>query len=1200
MFNHLIGQTIDRYHVTALLGEGRLGTVLKAHDPTLQRDVAIKIIDTNTLGQPDAAEKLLQRARTAARLDHPGLIKVHDFGRLDGLLYVVMDYLAGGNLRQLLLDLRANNQWLPLAEAVGLIRQVSLTLDYVARQGAPLRGIKPSDIMLKPEGADGLPFRPVLTSLGLSGESEGEWLPAAERIETPAYAYWSPEQTLGEAIDARGQVYSLGVLLYELAVGWQPFPVKTISEAVRAHGRSAPPAPRARRADLPVPLEGVILRALEKDPAARYPDPAALVQALDEVQALIAASGPDANAGAWMVSLLVAYQRSLAEMTRAAPAARRADVNATVALAQGRIKIVGPGGAVRYVKLTTRGLSIGRDPSNELILTDGAVAPQHARVEFDGRRFTVVDLNTPAGTFLGGAKLMAGMAEGWLPPAPLLIGDSWLYIESGESGDAPEAVTRPPVFNFSGTTVDANLVQMGPSGRVGVYVDVPQMTVTPGQKTTAGVVVVNLGATADHFSVTLSGLPPNWVSPPAPPTSLAMAPGADQRVRLTLDPPRTPQTRAGRYTLLIRIASQADSNEVVEAKLTVTLPAFGQFASEITPALLSVNEPVRLNIQNQGNTPEVYTIGFEDASGELQFEPPGFQFTVPEGQAGVADFSVNVLRPRLIGGRRQQPFVVRVADAAGQAQRHTAELVSFALVPPWIPLLIIFIGCLLAGVVAFAAVDANRRASATATAAVQQTSAALAAADSDNDGLGNLDEVQRGTDALNPDTDGDGLLDGAELIWGANPLVADTDGDTLPDGQEVNVLHTSPINPDTDGDGLNDNIDPDPGQQPTPTPSPTVTATASATLLPATATATPEAATATATLPAETATVPAATATATFAPATATATQPLPTATATVPAITVTPPGGRVLFESDRAGVSNLYAMFSDGASQTLLSPSVPGTAGNSHVVWSATAQRLAFQSNRDGNDEIYVMNMDGGSPTRLTDAAQPDTDPVWSPDGTRIAFVSERDGNAEIYVMAADGSAEARLTNNSAPDTDPIWSPDGTRIVFVSERDGNAELYGMQPDGAGQTRLTTNTVADREPTWAPNGTWLVFTRDVDANAELWLMLAGGGGELRLTTNTAKDNGPVWAPNSTVLAFVSERDGNSEIYLTTADGGTQTRLTDAGARDARPVWSPDGTRLAFLSERDGNPEVYVMSVAGAGQTRLTTEAARDEPAVWVP
>jgi len=1194
MFKHFIGQTIDRYHVVSLLGEGRLGTVLKAHDPTLQRDVAIKLIDLNTLGQPDAAEKLLQRARTAARLDHPGLVKVHDFGRLDGLLYVVMDYLPGGNLRQLLGDLRANNQWLPLAEAVGLIRQVSLALDYIARQGAPARGVKPSDLMLKPEAAEGLPFRPVLTSLGLSGESEGEWLPAAERVETPAYAYWSPEQTLGEAIDARGQVYSLGVLLYELAVGWQPFPVKTISEAVRAHGRSAPPAPRARRADLPVPLEGVILRALEKDPAARYPDPAALVQALDEVQALIASAGPDASAGAWMVSLLVAYQRSLAEMTRAAPAERPADPGATVALAQGRVKIVGPGGAVRYAKLTTRGLSLGRDPNNDLVLTDGAVAPQHARVEFDGLRFKVVDLSSPAGTFLGGTKLMPGMAETWQPPAPLLIGDSWLYLESG---DVPEAATRPPVFNFNGTPVDANLVQMSPAGRVGVYVETPQMTVTPGQKSTAGVVVVNQSGEPDHFSVALSGLPPNWVAPPAPPPSLAMPPGEYQRLRLTLEPPRTPQTRAGRYTLNLLITSQAYPNELVEAKLVVTLPAFGQFGSELNPALVSVNEPVRLNIQNQGNTAEVFTVGFEDASGELLFEPPGFQLTVPEGHTAVSDFSVAVQRPRLIGSRRQQPFVVRVANAEGQAMRHTAELVSFALVPPWIPLLILFIGCLLAGVVGVAAYGLNQQAQATSTAAARQTSDALAAADSDHDGLSNLDEVQRGTDALNPDTDGDGLLDGAELIWGANPLVADTDGDTLLDGHEVNDLQTSPINPDTDGDGLNDNADPDPGQQPTPTASPTVTPTTTGTALPPMATNTAEPAPATATLPAETATAPAASAT--VAPATATATLVPPSATLP-PAVTVTPAGGVVLFVSERLGPANVYLMYTDGSSQALLSPSVPSTAANTRLVWSNAAHRIAFQSNRDGNDEIYAMNLDGSGPTRLTEAAQADTDPVWSPDGTRLAFVSERDGNPEIYVMNADGSNETRLTSDGAADTDPVWSPDGTRLAFIAERDGNPELYTMLAGGSAPTRLTTNTVPDREPTWSPNGAWLVFVRDVDANAELWLIASAGAGELRLTTNTTKDGGAVWAPNSTQLAFVSERDGNPEIYLTTADGGTQTRLTNNGARDAVPVWSPDGLRLVFTSERDGNPEIYIMGADGSNPTRLTNEAARDEPYAWVP
>ncbi|MCC7358054.1 MAG: PD40 domain-containing protein [Anaerolineales bacterium] len=1193
MFNYLIGQTIDRYQVTGLLGQGRLGAVLRAHDPTLQREVALKLIDLNTFARPDAGELLLQRARAAARLDHPGLVKVHDFGRLNGLLYVVMDYLPGGNLADLLRGLRANNQWPPLAEAVGLIRQVARTLGYLSRQGAPARGLKPADLKLKPEPADGLPFRAVLTSLGLAGASQADWVGAGERGESSAYAYWSPEEALGQPLTPPSAVYSLGALLYELAVGWQPFPVKTLAEAVRAHTRAAPPAPRARRADLPAPLEGVILRALAKDPAARYPDPAALALALDEVQALLSGASPDANAGAWMVSLLTAYQRSLAEMTHAAPAAPRpADPNATVSLAQGRVKIVGPGGAVRYVRLTTRGLTLGRDPGNDLVLTDGAVAPQHARVEFDGRRFLVTDLSSPSGTFLGGARLLPGLAEAWVAPAPLLIGDSWLYLESGDAPDAGAAPARPAAYNFDGAAVDAHLVQFSANGRLGVYVEVAQLTLTPGQKLTAAVVVVNAGPTADHFSVAFTGLPPNWVVPLAPPASLALAPGAYQRLRLTLDAPRTPHTRAGRYTLLVRVASQANPTEALEAKLTLTLPAFKQFASEISAALLGVNEPLRLTLQNQGNTPEIYSVGFEDASGELRFDPPSLQLNVPEGHTGVADLSVGLQRPRLIGRRRQQPFTVRVADSSGQAQRHTAELVSFALVPPWIPLLIFFMGCLLLGVLAFAALDTNRRAALTSTAAVSQTAAALGAADSDNDGLANLDEVRRGTDALNPDTDGDGLFDGAELIWNTDPRNPDTDGDTLPDGYEVNELHSSPTNPDTDGDGQPDNLDPDPGQQPTPTPSPTLTATPTltpsatetGTLAPATDTAAP---------------TEAATATLTLEPPTATVTPP-PTPTDTAPAVTVTPAGGVILFYSERDAAPNLYRMYSDGSYPALLSPSLPSTAANTHMQWSAAAQRIVFQSNRDGNDEIYVMHLDGSGPTRLTDAAQPDTDPAWSPDGLRLAFVSERDGNAEIYIMNADGSNQTRLTNTSAADTDPVWSPDGLRLVFVSERDGNAELYGMQPDGSGQTRLTTNTVPDSRPAWSPNGAWLAFVRDTDANAELWLMAASGGGELRLTNNTTPDDGPVWSPSSALLAFTSERDGNLEIYLTTVDGGTQTRLTNTSARDALPIWSPDAARLAFVSERDGNPEIYVMLADGTGQTRLTNDPARDEPAGWLP
>ena len=113
-----IGQSFDRYQLVARLGAGQLGIVYKAHDPNLMREVALKVIHVPD-NQSGLADKILQGAREAARLDHPGLVKVHDFGRVDGWLYAVMDFIPGGSLRQLLLDLRAHNQWLLLSEAVG-------------------------------------------------------------------------------------------------------------------------------------------------------------------------------------------------------------------------------------------------------------------------------------------------------------------------------------------------------------------------------------------------------------------------------------------------------------------------------------------------------------------------------------------------------------------------------------------------------------------------------------------------------------------------------------------------------------------------------------------------------------------------------------------------------------------------------------------------------------------------------------------------------------------------------------------------------------------------------------------------------------------------------------------------------------------------------------------------------------------------
>jgi serine/threonine protein kinase len=691
----LVGQSLDRYQITSLLGEGGMGAVLKARDVTLQRDVAVKVMHPQFARRPDFRARFLQEARTAARLDHPGIVKVYDFGQAGTHLYIVMEFISGQNLGQMLKDLRASNQWLLLPEAIQLIREVCLALDYAHKHGVFHRDIKPDNIMLKPQPSDELPYQPVVTDLGLAKLAEGGMM-TAEGTSMGTPAYMSPEQALGEKTDARSDVYSLGILLYELVVGQLPFRVRSLTEAIRCHTKEPPPPPRSLHPDLPEALEQVILKAIAKNPANRFPDAKALADAVAATvaQAPMASVPPTAVEGA--MSLMTRYQQSLVDGR--GPSILDEFPSIPSDLSQDRIQILDPEKTTHSIPMRGRRLTIGRAADNDLVLDRPSISRHHARIEFDGTNYQVVDLDSTNGTFVANVKLLPGVPEAWSPDKPLRVGDTWLRLERAQQPSyAGTAMFRP-----NGTMVEPSMVQRSLGmGRIGIFMEPGELAVDPGGSITASLTILNQGSVVDHFQTSVTGVPADWV--PVTPQPVRLMPGAQQAVTVTIQPPRAPQTRAGNYPLAIRVTSQDAPSEVAEVKRTLTVSSYSQFTSELHPQRLHAGKAGRITVKNQGNAQQLYTVTWKDRADELSFEPPRATLTVPEGQAAATEFRGGPRQQQLFGREKQHAFNVQVASPGGEVQTHSGELVSKPRFPAWILPVLLALCLLLAGAAALGA-----------------------------------------------------------------------------------------------------------------------------------------------------------------------------------------------------------------------------------------------------------------------------------------------------------------------------------------------------------------------------------------------------------------------------------------------------------------------------------------------------------------
>jgi len=349
MSDDLSGRTLGRYQVLERLGRGGMAEVYRAYQPGLDRFVALKAIYPHLAGDPSLLERFGREARAVAALRHPNIVQVYDFDVQAGSAFMAMEFIAGPTLKRAVYALGRRGRLLPLPVVGRIVGQLADALAYAHDQGLVHRDVKPANVLIRRSPPADAPLDDaaverlllalgpadvVLTDFGVARiiNDSVEHTAAGTILGSPAYM--SPEQGRGERVDRRSDIYSLGVVLYELLTGQLPFDADTPFAIVLKHTTAPLPPPRQLRPDLPASLERVLLKALAKDPADRFQDAAAFGAAVRELSAGATADFAVARPAPVPAPPAGSFETRLVELTAPAPAP--ADGAAKPAAPEGR------------------------------------------------------------------------------------------------------------------------------------------------------------------------------------------------------------------------------------------------------------------------------------------------------------------------------------------------------------------------------------------------------------------------------------------------------------------------------------------------------------------------------------------------------------------------------------------------------------------------------------------------------------------------------------------------------------------------------------------------------------------------------------------------------------------------------------------------------------------------------------------------
>ena len=449
--NALIGKSLGQFRIVENIGTGGMASVFKAYQPTLDRYVAVKVLPAYHARDPVFVKRFVQEARSVAKLAHPNIVQLHDFGEQDNITFIVMEYVDGGTLKDRL------KRPLPVAEAVEFVIQAAEGLDCAHRNGIVHRDVKPANMLVRKDG------HLLLSDFGIAKILEGttNLTRVGTGIGTPQYM--SPEQGMGQPVDRRSDIYSLGIVLFHCLTGRVPFTADSPLTITMKHLQDPLPVERLAAENVPPPIIQVVMQMTAKQQQDRYQSMTVLIDALtnalsvsnlplsrsgrlsaiqpnmlssngnNEVKPAVVAPVPPSNPGFAVSSpsgaLFPAPSPPVGVITcfrcgAVNPASRLYCTACGDDLSNKRASMdrsMGPNGRPVLARLTIQNgpmagrafrfhqdvTTIGRTNGNDLVISGRTVSRRHARLWFESNngRWYLEDLQSANGTLVNNVRI---------------------------------------------------------------------------------------------------------------------------------------------------------------------------------------------------------------------------------------------------------------------------------------------------------------------------------------------------------------------------------------------------------------------------------------------------------------------------------------------------------------------------------------------------------------------------------------------------------------------------------------------------------------------------------------------------------------------------------------------------------------------------------------------------------------------------